>query len=464
MEKQFKEKIKINEEVTNLTEVFNHLEELINTTGSNDKVEYLENNQDYGLYRTILFLLDKESKTKMTKASMDKDYADKFSTSLFDGMHLFEVLNYCINKKSLTNDEKASVKAWILTNDEELQPHLRRIFIKDYKIKVGASLFEKVYPLAFANDNPLLILNKHQVMNGKSFEYKRIDNKKVTITEKVDGARMQFYVNGDEVYGLTRQGKEKVFPEIEKSLIKVAKDMNLGHVMFDGEVLTIEQIEEDESFTLDDIRAKKQKLTTGNMNNDEENINFDFYLFDILIKDDLDKDYNERRNILNDIYNLEVDFIKKPYVFAENEIVSESDIKLIFTEIREQGMEGAMVNLTDKAYTYKTRNHNIMKLKPSSTWDLKCVGYDLSSMESKQGKVAALIMEVFDEQKDSIELVKAAGLPEIWQDEDKVKSELVGNILEIKFMETSRDKNGKFSLRHPSFVKLREDKTEPSQD
>lgn len=110
-----------------------------------------------------------------------------------------------------------------------------------------------------------------------------------------------------------------------------------------------------------------------------------------------------------------------------------------------------MVNITTAPYQAK-KTDAILKVKEFDTIDLKIVGF-----KEGEGKLAGTTGSVSCEYKGNIVDVpsmKTEIRDMFWNNQEK----FIGKTIEVKYFQESENEKGEKSLRHPSFLRMRDDK------
>ena len=131
------------------------------------------------------------------------------------------------------------------------------------------------------------------------------------------------------------------------------------------------------------------------------------------------------------------------------------EILNLLDNYRVKGAEGLMCNI-DKVYEFK-RSKGCLKLKVMQTMDLEIIGFQQGTGKYID-KLGALVV---DFKGNSVGI--GTGFNDIdrqyiWDNRDK----LLGRVVELRYFEVTKDKNGIESLRFPSFVCIREEGKEVS--
>ena len=126
-----------------------------------------------------------------------------------------------------------------------------------------------------------------------------------------------------------------------------------------------------------------------------------------------------------------------------------------FKEQVKQGLEGAIIKSPDGLYEFR-RTSSWMKMKPEEPYDVRIIGYQQGRGKHK-GVLGAFICE-FDGEEGTTKVGSG------FSDEERkdfwvTRNSMIGKILEIQGQEITKNN----SVRHPRFIKLRNDKDETSK-
>jgi len=315
----------------------------------------------------------------------------------------------------------------------------RRIILKDMRAGFTANSVNKAKPGH---------LPTFDVMLAHKYEPKRIAGKKVRVETKFDGVRCFAVLRPNEpARFFSRTGKEfSGFEHLADQLgAMILRSVTLKAVwerfgiILDGELMAADG--KFNSITGDVHATKREKSGLAN-----------FFLFEILPFDVLSKGidptpYEKRRLRLEGFYKLrlesEANIVLAPSYAAD----TDADIRKLFEEELERGGEGVIVKPLDHPYECK-RSFGWLKVKDENSVDLMVTG--VFEGEGKYvGKLGGLICD-----HNGIEIRVGGGFTDK-QREELFNLDLVRNrLIEVEYHEETQDG----SLRHPRFVRFRDDK------
>lgn len=344
-----------------------------------------------------------------------------------------EWLLICKNREKININEELSVKSSL--SKEEIEDGKRKIIT--------------LKGVAKTNKLPIL---KPMLASSVNDPF---DDKKWIFEIKWDGYRILTHKQKNKISLYTRNGKD--YSEIYADITKEISNID-GDFILDGEVIATDE-KGNSSFQLLQNFLKDKRGTLI------------YYVFDILYFDGYDLravGLLERKTILQNL--LENKNLK---LLKISEFINENG-KDLFRIVGEHKGEGIMAKKTDSIYKPGIRSKDWLKIKTIKTQDVIICGYTLPRGSRK--KFGALVSGIwkngtirysghvgggFDEQKlqmifekmkpleirkSPFETVPKTNMPVIW-----LKPKLIA---EVKFSEWTQDG----SMRHPIFLRLREDK------
>ena len=432
--------------VESLIEVKNIFESLENTSGRKAKEEILSANKNNILFKEILnFVYNPYILTGISTKKINKKLniiTENKTVSMTTAMHYLKTNN------TGRDVDVSYVQSYIDNQPEELHDFLIKVFTKSLKVGITLKTINKIF------DN---FIPEYDVMLAEKFEdnQKKVEGNNFILTTKVDGRRLTFVKDGDILQGKTRQGLTV------EGLVEIENDFRkMPDGVYDGELCAIGDFEDSKAmFKETSKRASVKGDKTG----------LKFVCFDY-IQDPQDF-YNGicetpcvKRKL--DLAGL-VTHAKseKGVQYIENlEILYYGNDLDIIPKIMEQatlnGEEGLMLNIAEAPYECK-RSKNLLKVKVFNTVDLKVIRYEEGTGRNR-GKLGALVVDY-----KGNEVKVGSGFTDeqrehLWQNRNHEKWTLIGKIIEIQYFEETQNEQGGISLRFPTFLQIREDKTEPS--
>lgn len=428
-----------------LLEVVSIIEELRNTSSTNEKKAILTKYEDKNDLKKLLELTyNPHKKYKMTEKSID---INDFDENGVDGYVCFGALLKKLSESNINDKLRQDTNKFLAFTDERIRDLYKCVLLKDLKIGVNATTLNKVWKgLIPAGETGVEI----KPMLASKFNFDKPPVGDFAVTEKLDGIRCLAICKEDSIQLFSRQGKLiEGCVSIETTLMGMRMQVGRDFVL-DGELLAM-------NCGYDTV----YKETTKRVKNKNEIKEGIYYMaFDMLEMEEFNQlkgihKYHERLQKLLDLDKLMgsmfVRIIRPLYIGNDMDEVLE-----LLKVYKKLGAEGLMVNLMDAPYEFK-RSKNILKVKVMQTADLRIVGFE-EGQGRNAGKLGAILVD-FKGNKVGV----GSGFTDfdreyIWKNQDQY----LGKIAEIQYFEITKDKTGTESLRFPVWKYLRTDKTEPS--
>lgn len=438
-------------ELLNLYKDFKTLSE---TSSRNEKEAFLKSKEKDETFKYVLkFLVDPMVVTGISTSKISKDVNIGCCAEESCDYWIEDFLSYFKSHNTGRDVDIAYVQYYIeqlvyqenLDFERELTEFLKAIVTKTLRIGVNVTTANKIYGKNF--------IKTLDVMLGTSIENCKIpEDAWISISHKLNGTRC-FYYKG-HLY--SRQGKEftgcqHIIDDIE-SLCSV--DEYYKYV-FDGELI----LKSDGILNDSERFQKGTGIANSNQVSKEE---LKLVLFDVLPEEEFEKgisedtystrkgflEYFKQRIIEMTLENISiVEFVYSGYDHTE--------IKKALNYAEENDWEGVMVNL-DAPYVGK-RTKNLIKVKKFYTYDLKVIGVEPGTgrnanrvgkfIVSFKGNKVGVGSGLSDEQRDYY-----------WEHPE----EIIGRVIEVKYKEVTKNKDGTESLQFPTLVSIREEGKEPS--
>lgn len=437
---------------TNSYDVLKILDKIAATSSRTGKEELVAANIDDPMFQAVLkAALDPFVTYGIKPAPVESEGTRHFD---LDSRAIWGTL-HALSTRTLTGNEAAQTVHEVMdTLAPESSTLLWRILNKDLRCGMTEGTVNRVRPG---------FIPVFKCMLAHKFEQKRITSWPVYVEPKYDGVRVLCLVKDGAAKFFSRTGKP--FPAIEwmgetiaaavqgaleyqsahESAVKFqqVRDYLQNGVMLDGEVVSGSFNE-----TVGSVRRKEEEARDAQ-----------FLAFDVLPASYFESEeklcaipLNKRRGVLERI----VDYGKRlpqPNVLKISELYfanSHDEITTLYDDFRARGLEGAMVKPMESGYS-KARSHAWLKMKAAETADIivKDVFEGTGKYEDQLGGIICDYNGV---------LVRVGGgfTDEERKDYWNNKGLILGRMAEVEYHEETPDG----SLRHPRFLRWRDDKHE----
>lgn len=439
----------------NIYSVIAPCKELMNTSSRLEKESILKENIDNEPFKEVLkYMLDNMRISGISEKKFDKEvsgclYEKTFDCNIIDLLHYFDYHNTGSDVDIATVQSMTdNIAKTDIENYDEIYTFIRDVVTKKLRLGVDYTTANKIYGKDF--------IKKKEIMLGTSIEHCNIPhNTWFSISQKLNGTRC-FYYKGS-LY--SRQGK--VFSGLKHIVTDLhalanALNFNVDDYVFDGELI------------LKDLSAgdsESFQISTGLANSKQEDKStLKLVLFDCIPVTDFENqtsgsNYSIRKSNLitfkNIILDKHFDNISVVPFFYEG--VDQSEIWNWLDYAENNDMEGIMLNL-DTPYEF-IRTKNLIKCKKFYTMDLRVVRIDKGTGRNKDR-----LGKVYVEYKGNEVGVGSGFSDELRDFYWKHPEEIIGKIIEVKYKEQTKNKDGSESLQFPVFVRIRDDKDEISFD
>lgn len=432
-------------ELYNLYLDFKTLQE---TSSRLEKEAFLKSKEHVQIFKTVLkFIVDPMIVTGINTSKIKKDVSYTVHTEKSCDYRIDNFLKYFEENNTGRDIDIAYVNHYIekliegegLCYEAVLEKFLQDIVTKSLRLGVSVTTCNKIYGKDF--------IKTLDVMLGTSIENCKIpENAWISISHKLNGTRC-FYYKG-HLY--SRQSKEFTGCEhIIKDIQTLMSLTNYKDYVFDGELLL-----KDDGILNDSERFQKG---TGIANSKKENKSqLKLVLFDLLKTTEFENGkslltYNMRRPIL-EIFNTIINDYKLNNIDVVEFLYQGTDhneINKALEYAEEHDWEGVMVNL-DTPYECR-RTKNLIKVKKFYTYDLKVIKVEAGAGRN-ENRVGKFIVDF-----KGNEVGVGSGL----SDEQRIyywehPEEIIGRVIEVKYKEVTKNKDGTESLQFPTFVSVRE--------
>ena len=435
-------------------------DEIANESGTNEKMNILSKYKDNELLKRVLYMANSK-RVKFYIKQIPEHIKDRypFPQDLSWALDSLEELT----ERRLTGhaaiDHLHTLLETVNSDDSYI---LERIIEKDCKIGMGTRNINKVFPG---------LIEKTGYMGCKPYSRdlieKLLSQGNCYSQEKMDGRYVNIIIQGGEVTCESRQGE----PTILDNPYFMGELSELPDCVINGE-LTMDGVERYESngiiSSLITIATKKSegkdpskdiaKLEKKHMSYHTALDSIRVTAWDMLTIEEYftrkcNRPYNER-------------FAELKTLFVDTRMLSVVETRLVetidevmahFVEVLKRNGEGTVVKSTDGVWADKKPNYQI-KVKKEIDLDLKIVGFNYGTKGTKNEN---LISSLQVESADGLLKTDPTGLTEAEMEFVTANQEsLLGKILEVKCSGVSKDSDGNYSVLHPVYKHIRDDKDE----
>lgn len=417
-------------------------DEIAEARGKQKQTVIAKYKNDELFLKTLNFVYNPLITTGLAKKKIEKEVLG-FPNAIANSIE--DVFDYLENNNTGSDADILYVQFFIEKQPEEVHEFLKNVFTKD--LQIGAS--ERTINEALGYE----FIPVHEVMRGKRYEdYEHKVKGKFFITLKMDDYRCTIIWNEEEGrwHFKSRQG------QLFEDLVELEPIFNNlpKHLVYDGGLLAADDTLESK----DRFRLTGKILRTKGPKKD-----IMFYIYDMLPLDEFKKGksklgYEDRQKEIDKLFT-EYNLDNNPLIERVPRLYEGEDKGVIFPLLKEvlaKRHEGLMLNTANGKYETK-RSDQLLKIKEFHTVDLRIIDYK----EHKHGnKLGAFIVDY-------------KGTPVSvgfgYTDEERIefwkkRDEMIGKIIEVKYFQESKNEQGRPSIRHGGFERVRWDKTEVSYD
>jgi DNA ligase-1 len=405
------------------------LSQIANSSSLNAKKELLKTGDSGLLRQVLLYALDPFRTFGIAATTMPAIDPAKCRGSMdLSSHHPWVVLDDLAARNLTGSTAISAVKNLFALLDLESAELIQKIILKDLRAGFGITMTNQVF-----KD----LIPVFDVMLAKPLD--DIDDLVFPVAGEIkyDGLRAAAFVDpaGGTVTFYSRNGKTfNSVPHLEKALLEFKATP--GPHWFDGELITT-------SFndSSGDIRRKSKTAD-----------NATFFIFEFLHPFEFSgkrpaPPYAARRERLESLFKTSMHTAGLS-ISGSRPITNQEELLAMRDEVWAAGGEGLIVKTLNGGYENKRSKH-WLKIKKCETLDLPIIG----SLEGEGKYVGQLGKFVVD--CSTVEVKVGSGISDaqrrvLWQD----RPALIGRIIEVEYHEKTPDG----SLRHPRFVRFREDK------
>ncbi len=421
--------------------------------------------------------LAKEALLKQNKGSYQLQRAIKLALDPFVQFYIRKIPLVSKRKKECTLDQAMDLLGEL--SSRKVTGNAAIAFLKDLLEKVSeddAMVIERIIRKDLdcgIQDSTVNKIWKDLIptfpcMLASAYDEKLIDKMRfpAIVQMKMDGMRFNANVNAhtNTVEYRSRNGKliEMNTPEMDTVFQLMAKNIGMGQVIFDGELLVVDKDEKPlDRKTGNGILNKAVKGTITQADKDRiRAVVWDVIPLKYFLEGKCDVGYHDRLVTLATA----VDHIGPAWrsmvtIVSTDLVASIEDANTIFAKYLAAGQEGIILKSMDGPWEDKRAKHQI-KFKDVKECDLKVVGWEIGEGKNSN-RLGALLCESAD---GNVRVAVGTGFTDDMR--DTIKEDVVGSIITVKYnarisseSKGCRNPKGIDSLFLPVFVEIRLDKT-----
>lgn len=437
------------------------LDEIAGISGTNDKIATLRKYAENETLQRVLYL------AHSPRVKFYIKQIPEYTPNMGDGGHLEWGLTHLqgLNNARIQGRNISEILLEVLTHLNVDDAKVIELIIgKNVKIGMGTTNMNKVFKG---------LIEKTAYQGAKPFTEalakKLFDGNAVRSDIKMDGRYANGVVRSGDVEAVSRQGEITYVGDATflKELAQFPDGVLNGELTIDGldrytangivaSIVDIEKKREERSIAETNNKIEAFTIKHGDYKENVDNIRYT--VWDRIELDEyFDKKslvpYEVRRydlvKLLEELKPTRISMVESKIVYTYAEAVQH------FQEALSRGLEGTILKAMNGTWKDGKPNWQV-KMKLEINLDLKIVGFNYGTEGTKnEFVISSLNVETSDGLlKTSPGGIKEDMMKHITENQDA----LLGTVLEVKCSGLSQDRHGEYSLLHPVFKLLRDDK------
>ena len=420
-------------------ELFELLAQTSSTLAKRDILAENSENKDFTTLINYLlnpFLITGISAKKIAKET-DKPPTKRFAS-------FSELMEYLFVSNTGSDEVIANIRQFLSSHEADMREFYISIITKSARIGCDTKSINKAFGKEF--------IPQWEVQQSYNIEKSPLrENEWFSLSQKLNGVRGTFF----DGKIMSRQGKEFLgLDHIASDIRRLFPDAETW--VLDGELVRLnkEGLPDNENF----------RIGTGILSQDDADKScMQLVVFDVLPKNEFVEGestltYTERLLALKELNKRAVGLGLQNISIVEilYSGIDAAMIDLYLDMMVHEDKEGLMLNRDSKYY--RKRHNGILKVKRFYTVDLK-----ITATEEGAGRLSGKLGAFVVDYKGNRLNVGSGMTDEQREDFWRIRDELIGRIIEVKYKEESSDKKtGQNSLQFPIFVSLRDEGKEES--
>lgn len=420
-----------------ILEQLQQLVEHLNMTNSQkDKLRVLHDELNPNTARLIRYVYSPYITFGVTSKSVVKSTVKHETSGSASSLDLFELLDQ-LSTRTLSGNTALEHINKLIQDHPSYKDLILNIIDKDLKIRLGATLFNKVFDVCGYE-----LIPSFSVALCNKYDEKLVDDySEWYASRKLDGCRCIVIKDGTNVKAYSRQGKEF---ETLSVLLDDIRTIPMDKVVFDGEICIVdEQGNEDFQTIMKYIKRKNYTIphpmykVFDMMTCDDFNCGFSLTKFSIR--------YLQLSTLMNGLKLQHVSLVK------QERLKNKEDLAQKMLRADEQGWEGLVIR-RDVGYE-GLRTKNMLKVKNFYDDEYEVIGVETGTMRVLSDGVMTdtdVMTNVIINHKGYQVSVGSGFTIEQRQHYFKHPEDIIGKMITVKYFEETKNQHDGISLRFPT--------------
>lgn len=426
-----------------LLEVQEMIEKLNSTNGSNEKQIILSQHPQCA--KALLYVNHPFWKYGVSSENVEKlkpklgQSFKKLGKSSSDIFHMLDMLKDGI----VTGHAAISTVLWFINDNKRYKDLIYCFIDKNLKIRCNSLSINKVFP-GLVPIFSVSLANKYTEKLAAKIDF---ENVPWYASRKFDGVRTIIYINDEgDIKFYSREGNEFVtLGVVERKL----KPLGFKGVIFDCEACIMKPDGTDDFKRI----VSEIKKISGEIKNPR------MYVFDMVTLEEFhaaesERTFEERINVLCETLTDDLEPVLT--VATQTVLRDEEHLTELANEAIENEWEGVMIKNGHASYEAK-RTNNLLKVKKFEREEFKVKSVERGPFRvvknGKEAEIVTMTNIIIDVRGYDVSVGSGFSLEER-ELYSKQPGKIMGKMVSIQYQEESTDKNGKPSLRFPTFKGL----------
>lgn len=421
-----------------LEKVEKFINEVNQSNSGTYKKQVLQKYFDNDFKKFFSYIFDYDKQFNVTSKSILKFINNEYFNTNFDDYILYNDLFFlldCLNNRSITGHNAIKACIYFINKNIQYKDLILKIIDKKLDIGISETTINKLFPNT---------IKEFGVALANKWTDKIQLNENWYISRKLDGCRcICFYNSPYDIKFYSRQGKEFTTLNVLKE--KLSKCNIDNNTVFDGEICIIDEYgNEDFQSIIKEIKRKDYTIK-----------NPCYMIFDRLTKDEFEmKEISQwliwRQARLTEIFNINKDILSNNFKHVTQYKYTIDTLNELKQIANSNNWEGLMFR---KNVSFENkRTNNLLKYKEFNEDDYKVIDIEKGEVQDVVNgiaiKIPAIGALIIEHKGNKVHVGTGLSLEQRkrWLEHPE---EIIGQIINVKYFEETRDQNGNYSLRFP---------------